>query len=277
MAPAISIIVPTRNESRNLPRLLASIQMQIDTSFEVIVVDQESDDETVVIAEQRGATVISRERPAFYSPPSQSRNVGAQKASGELLVHLDADMELPDPQFLSRLASVINDDHQAAIIHETDVALGWWNKVKAAERDCYWNTPIECARAVRRSLFDEIGGYDPSISSGEDMHIQAMYVARTSVVARSDIWLRHHTGRIPLRRLLTKKFNYGKTSQAFLDGSSQAGGHSANSWVAESLKAYATHWDVAKKHPLAFACILPLRAMELIAVRLGMRTARKNA
>jgi glycosyltransferase involved in cell wall biosynthesis len=275
--PEVTIVVPTRNESHNLPRLLRSINMQRDVSFEIIVVDQESDDGTQDLAREAGATVLDRARPAFYTPPSQSRNAGAQIARASVLLHLDADMELPDPNFLSRFMALFDDGHEAAIIHETDVAQGWWNKVKAAERACYWNTGIECARGVTKRLFDEIGGYDPAISSGEDMHIQRLYTQRTTVARSNDVWLKHHTGRLPLKRLIVKKYSYGKTASAFLQQSAQADGYSARGWMKEALVAYATHPRVALRNPLVFACILPLRVAELVAVKLGMRVASKTA
>ena len=274
--PQVSIIVPTRNEEHNLPRLLRSIRSQVDVSFEILVVDQESDDATSGIARDHGAIVISRPKPAFYSPPSQSRNVGAAAAVSPILLHIDADMELPDAGFLYRALALIGEDHQAAIIHESDVANGWWNRVKAAERDCYWDTPMECARIVTKKLFDEIGGYDANISSGEDMYIHQLYSQRTRVAKAGDVWLKHHTGTIPLKRLLAKKFSYGKTMSDYLDRSGESGGHSGTSWMRESLRAYASHLNIARQKPLTFACIVPLRFMELIAMRLGARSAARG-
>jgi len=272
----VSVIVPTRNEEQNLPLLLNSLRVQDGVRFETIIVDQESDDSTPKIASDTGARVITQPRPAFYSPPAQSRNAGAREASGRILLHLDADMELPDSLFMKRVMSLIDDEHEAAIIHEHDVAEGWWNKVKAVERACYWNTPLESARAVTKRLFDEIGGYDEAISSGEDMHIHHLYSQRTQIARADDVWLHHHTGRIPLSRLLAKKFSYGKTAATFLRHSRGVGGHSSRSWVRESLAAYASHLDIGRQKPLEFACILPLRLMELVALRMGVRRATQS-
>jgi glycosyltransferase involved in cell wall biosynthesis len=275
--PQVRIIVPTRNESRNLPQLLDSIRSQVGVTYELFVVDQESDDDTKQLAQEAGATVLNRPRPAFYSPPAESRNLGAEGARAPLLLHLDADMTLPDERFLQRFVALFDEQHQAAIIHEVDVAEGFWNRVKAAERACYWNTGIECARGVTNRLFKTVGGYNAAVSSGEDMQIHRMYAQHTTVAKSDDVWVQHRTGRLSLRRLLTKKYNYGKTAGAFLEQSRSTGGYSATGWVKEALLAYLTHPQVAVQNPLAFSCILPLRMAELVAVRLGMRNAGRNS
>lgn len=273
--PQIRIVVPTRNESRNLPNLLRSIRSQVGVTYELFVVDQDSDDDTKQLAEEAGATVLNRPRPAFYSPPSQSRNLGAESANAPILLHLDADMVLPDERFLQRFVALFDEEHQAAVVHEVDIAEGFWNRVKAAERACYWNTGIECARGVTNGLFQKVGGYNAAVSSGEDMQIHRLYAQHTKVAKAEDVWIEHRTGRLSLKRLLVKKYNYGKTARAFIEQSQSAGGYSASGWIKEALRAYVTHPKVALRNPVVFSCILPLRVAEFVAVSLGMRNAGK--
>jgi rSAM/selenodomain-associated transferase 2/rSAM/selenodomain-associated transferase 1 len=85
----ISIVIPTLNEERNLPKALQSIE---GTSFcEVIVVDGGSQDRTVSIAEDWGAQIV-------HAEPSRGgqMNAGARKASGDILLFLHADTVLPE-------------------------------------------------------------------------------------------------------------------------------------------------------------------------------------
>jgi len=85
----LSIIIPTLNEERYLPLLLRSIKKQ-KVKAEVIVADGGSKDKTVEIARKvRCKTVKGGKNPA------QSRNKGAAKASGDILLFLDADTILP--------------------------------------------------------------------------------------------------------------------------------------------------------------------------------------
>src|SRR6202035_2638649 len=86
-SPKVAIVIPTYNEEPNLGRLLRSIRSQSIPS-EVIVVDQQSTDNTVEIARQYGCSVAHSPRPAFYTPPGPSRNKGAAMSRAPILIHL---------------------------------------------------------------------------------------------------------------------------------------------------------------------------------------------
>jgi 4,4'-diaponeurosporenoate glycosyltransferase len=88
----LSIVVPARNEEQNLPRLLASIAESSIRPTEVLVVDDDSTDDTAAIAQRFGARVlISALLPAGWTGKSWACQQGAQSATGDLLLFLDAD------------------------------------------------------------------------------------------------------------------------------------------------------------------------------------------
>lgn len=90
--PSVSIIIPARNEERNLPPLLRSISDAGIPPKEVVVVDDGSSDNTAAIAAGLGACVIaSAAKPAQWTGKSWACFQGAQKATGDLLLFLDAD------------------------------------------------------------------------------------------------------------------------------------------------------------------------------------------
>lgn len=93
----ISVIIPARNEEKNLPRLLSSMR-DASSNPEVLVVDDASSDATVLVAHQNGATVLSAgPLPAGWTGKTWACAQGAEKASGDLLLFLDADTWfLPD-------------------------------------------------------------------------------------------------------------------------------------------------------------------------------------
>lgn len=107
-APAglsLSIIIPARNEERNLPRLLHSIANAGTLPKEVIVVDDGSIDHTAAIAAQLGAYLVcSAPKPASWTGKSWACFQGAQHATGDLLLFLDADTHFL-PGGLDRIAS----------------------------------------------------------------------------------------------------------------------------------------------------------------------------
>lgn len=99
----LSIIIPARNEESNLPHLLLSLMAQTYKPFEIIVIDDCSEDRTHAIAESYGVKVIAG------SPPPQGwtgKNWavwnGYLQATGDLIAFLDADVRLA-PQALESL------------------------------------------------------------------------------------------------------------------------------------------------------------------------------
>ena len=88
----LSIIIPARNEEQNLPRLLGSIGQSATRPAEVLVVDDSSTDNTAAVAASFGARVLTAaEKPAGWTGKSWACYQGAQNATGELLLFLDAD------------------------------------------------------------------------------------------------------------------------------------------------------------------------------------------
>ena len=87
--PFISIIVPAYNARAHLGRCLDKLLASPYPSFEIIVVDDGSTDDTVEMARAKGVTVLERTRQAG---PGAARNEGALQAKGEILLFIDADV-----------------------------------------------------------------------------------------------------------------------------------------------------------------------------------------
>lgn len=101
----LSVVIPARNEERNLGRLLASLARQQPAPAEVIVVDDCSTDATAELARRAGVTVVAGTEPeAGWSGKCWACHQGATAASKRLLVFLDADVTL-SPDALGRLAA----------------------------------------------------------------------------------------------------------------------------------------------------------------------------
>jgi rSAM/selenodomain-associated transferase 2/rSAM/selenodomain-associated transferase 1 len=90
-APKISVIIPVLNEAATIQAVLHSLQQtETEHAVEVVVVDGGSQDETVTLVKELGVKVLS-------SLPGRARqmNVGAEAATGEILLFLHADTRLP--------------------------------------------------------------------------------------------------------------------------------------------------------------------------------------
>ena len=86
----LSIIIPTLNEEKYLPKLLKSIKNQTFKDYEIIVSDNNSKDKTRQIAKEFGCKLV---KGGNY--PGISRNKGSKKAKGNFLLFVDADCVIP--------------------------------------------------------------------------------------------------------------------------------------------------------------------------------------
>jgi hypothetical protein len=95
---SVSVVIPARDEAASLPDLLTSLATQTEPPREILVVDDGSTDATASLAAAAGATVLAAsDPPPGWAGKPWACHLGAEAASGEHLVLLDADTRLaPD-------------------------------------------------------------------------------------------------------------------------------------------------------------------------------------
>src|SRR5262245_38386273 len=90
--PTISVVLPARDEARRIQPLLEALQRD-PTVSEVLVVDDESSDETAAVAAGLGATVITGAAlPSGWVGKPWALEQGLRAAGGDWVVTLDADV-----------------------------------------------------------------------------------------------------------------------------------------------------------------------------------------
>ncbi len=94
--PALSVIVPARNEEMSLGELLADLRSNAPEGTEVIVVDDQSSDTTAALAAGfDDVTVLSAgDRPPGWTGKSWACHLGARAAGADALCFVDADVRL---------------------------------------------------------------------------------------------------------------------------------------------------------------------------------------
>lgn len=113
----VSVIIPARNEASNLPILLEALAKQKFHPFEIIVVDDDSEDQTAQIAFEYGAQVLSFQPDASgWVGKSAACWAGAQVAKGDYLLFLDADIFLPDVSSLGKIIAEFQAQNACGIL-----------------------------------------------------------------------------------------------------------------------------------------------------------------
>ena len=165
----LSIVIPTLNEEKLLPRLLESIQEQTLQDYEIIIADAHSTDRTREIASSFGAKIVDGGKPGA------GRNAGASAATGDFLFFFDADVVLPS-DFLENAYEEMQERY-------IDLATCEIRPISEYNLDrlIHQFTNITCRMSLRidphawgfcifvtRRLFNRASGFDETITFGED-------------------------------------------------------------------------------------------------------------
>lgn len=207
----ISVIIPTKNAAPFLGDCIQALRAQDlpASEFEIIVVDNFSEDDTKGIAERFGVTIHQ------HGPErSAQRNFGAQQAKGDLLLFLDADM-IAAPTALRACANAMSDPGVVGcFIPERIKGEGFWIRVRDFERSFYDGTVIDAVRCIRRQAFLEVGGYDTDLWAAEDWDLDRRLAAKGRFVS-ANTFLEHNEGKFDFGRYIKKKAYYATNFSAY--------------------------------------------------------------
>ncbi len=156
--PAVSVIVPARNAARTLRETLAALKAQeLEQDFEVIVVDDGSDDETSAVAREH-EPFVSLIRNDRSEGPGAARNRGAMAARAPVLAFTDADCA-PTPRWLAEGLAAISavDLIQGAVAPDPHAArMPFDRTLQVNGISGFYQTANLMAR---RWVFDVVGGF----------------------------------------------------------------------------------------------------------------------
>lgn len=181
MTPLISVIIPTYNRVHDLERALKSVQSQTFTNWEVLIVDNHSDDNTDDVVSGFNDPRMRLFKIHNNGVIAASRNIGVSHAVGEYIAFLDSDdWWTPDKlrfslEALNAGADIVS--HDLYVVTRPDQRI-FWKKVRSRELKspvfddllANGNGLLNSSVVVRKCLLVKIGGLseEPDLISVED-------------------------------------------------------------------------------------------------------------
>ena len=156
--PSVSAIIPVYNGEQFLATALESVLAQDYVPFEIVVCDDGSTDSTPeLLASYPTLTVVRQENLGAAA----ARNAAVAASAGELVAFFDADDEWPANRLTLQARYLVEHPEAGCVLGRQE----WLNPPPWLTRDARFGDldgiPLLSAM-IRRSVFDELGGFDPS-------------------------------------------------------------------------------------------------------------------
>ena len=164
----ISIVIPTFNSDKYIDKCLKSIfKSDFNGEFDVIIVDGGSTDLTLeMAARHKDVKVISSSNISV----SNSRNCGASNSEGEIIIFIDSDC-IVNEQLLKKSKLYLEKYACYGSFYNPDPSHGWvstvWLDIER-KKDGLVGWLTSGTLAIKRNLFNEIGGFNESLQAEED-------------------------------------------------------------------------------------------------------------
>jgi glycosyltransferase involved in cell wall biosynthesis len=215
----LSVIIPILNGENFIGHLLDSLNEQtLNDKYEIIVVDNCSDDNTVKIAKSKGATVISKNRDLNIS---SLRNAGAKIAQGILFAFIDADC-LPDSHWLEIGSAQLESHDEIGVVggpYSCPVSATWvqraWDSVRPIGT-CKVNFVTSGNFFIKKHVFEEVDGFDENLETGEDYDLCMRVSKYYTVLSDEKIRVIHFGDPATLFDKMRKEIWYGKNIRHIL-------------------------------------------------------------
>jgi glycosyltransferase involved in cell wall biosynthesis len=264
----VSFVVPTKNSARTVGACVRSLRQQAYAHVEVVLVDNHSTDRTRDIAGPYCDKVIvaGPERCA-------QRNIGAAATTGDIVVFVDSDMVL-EPGIAAEAARLIGQEgFDALVLPEQAFGENFFAECRGLEKRLYLGDhTVEAARALRRSLFDQVGGWDETLTAGEDWDLSDRMRAAGATFGRTTSQVWHDEGTVKLLGQFKKKKYYGVWVADFM-ARGGASGHLARTSLISQPK-------LLLSEPAKTIGLFTLKGVEAAGLATGMvegRLKRRSA
>lgn len=169
----LSVVIPCKNEGRNISRCLTSILKEvknIEKNTEILLADSFSTDKTIEIAKEFPVNTIQL-KPDWPQSPAAARYLGCLNTEGKYIFIIDADMELL-PGFLKKAIDFMEKNHEIAGV----AGMGSERYEEGGKLDDFYKRHdqfrevnlLAGAALFRRSALDKAGYFNPYLQSEEE-------------------------------------------------------------------------------------------------------------
>ena len=192
LPPFVSVIIPALNEEKYITQCLTSI---LNGSYpiqhvEIIVVDGGSRDQTPRLAMAAGAKVITLKGATVAA----MRNEGAQKATGTILAFIDADCIAHREWLAEGVRSLAQEACITGSFHDIPADGSWVEKAwfVTRQKGRVPSSHINTSNLfVTRELFENLGGFNQKLITGEDTEFSARAKKQVAVISDDKIQVIH--------------------------------------------------------------------------------------
>ena len=185
----ISVIIPTFNRKKTLKRAIQSVLMQSYTPYEIIVIDDGSDDGTKEWLKDNFPNV--KYIYQMNSGVSSARNKGIKFARGDWIALLDSDDEWL-PSKLKDQANEIESNPAAKFLHTNEIWIRNGVRVNQMKKHKKYGGYIfeKCldmcrispsSVLIKKDIFDEIGMFDETLKVCEDYDLWLRFASKYPV------------------------------------------------------------------------------------------------
>ena len=208
----LSVIIPCFNRGSRIQKTLLSLSGFHDAPLEVIVVDDGSSDDSVLVAERALKAIevqclSGRVVGGMHRGACAARNIGLRESRGDYVLFLDSD-DLAESDGLTALIRCMQSSERP------DIAYGWvWVQDTSGKCIAKHGTPLsECRNRIfdhpwhtsgavyRKALLERCGGWDESLTLGDDWEFGARARLAAKKIHYEDIcagfYVQHGGGRL---------------------------------------------------------------------------------
>lgn len=165
----VSIIMPCYNDGKYMEEAVASVKSQTYPQWELIIVDDGSDDEETVQIIKRMETEQIKVLHTDHIRPAGARNYGIRHADGTYILPLDADDRI-DKTYIEKAVEMIESDSRIGVVYcEADMfgeRNGKWNLPEYSFQSMLLDNVVFVTALFYRKDWERVGGFNSNMASG---------------------------------------------------------------------------------------------------------------